>query len=190
MLTSSVSTESHEARDQPREIVLLRRFGVRCRRSYLVTFVVFACALIPRTWGGGDERAEDAIKRGTEALAAQDYRQAIKLFEMANKSQHKACGPCYLGLASAYEGLQDVVQQLENANKALHYTSEAQGKARAHELKGEALLALANQDPRKLKEAEEEFRAAAELDGSDRGFILTLELPCSSNRVPARGKRN
>jgi len=124
---------------------------VRGSRSVFITLMVFASALAPRAWGGGDELVEDAIKRGTAALAAGDYRQAIKLFEVANKSQHKACGPCYLGLASAYEGLHDAEQQAENANKALQYLSDALGKAKAHELKGEAFLALGTLDPRKRK---------------------------------------
>jgi thiol-disulfide isomerase/thioredoxin len=127
--------------------------------------------------------------RGTAALVAGDYWQARKLFETANKAQHKACGPCYLGLASAYEGLHDAEQQLENANKALQYLSDTLGKAKAHELKGEAFLALGIQDPRKLKDGEEEFRAAAELDRGNPRIHFDLGITLLKQSQTDEGKK-
>jgi thiol-disulfide isomerase/thioredoxin len=137
---------------------------------------MFSSILAPGAWGGKDESAEDQLKRGTEALAARDYQQAVKLFEQANKTRHKSCGPCYQGLADAYMALGDSGKQLENANKALQCSPDAQGKAKAHESKGNAFLRLGKEDPRKLKDGEEEFRTAAQLDRSNPTFQLEVGI--------------
>ena len=136
--------------------------------------IVWASVLASRVFGSNHESVEDQLKRSNEAVAAGNYAQAIKLLESANKSSHKSCGPCYLGLASIYRGLGDIEDQLENANKALRYLSDRRDEAKAHEIKGDAFLALGTEDPRKVRDAEGEFRTAAGLDGSN--SILRLKL--------------
>lgn len=145
-------------------------------KVFLTFFLLSVSVFAPGACGAKEQPADDDLKRGNEALVAGDFHQAIKLLEKANKSQHKSCGPCYLGLASAYRGLHDFDKQLESANKALLWVSDPRDKAKAHVLSGDAFMALGKKDPRKLKDAETEYRAATELDGSNASFHFALGI--------------
>jgi peroxiredoxin len=147
---------------------------MRCGKSIFTYCLFFLFVLVAGAWGAGDASAQDELRRGRDAVEAGDFRQAIALLEGANKSQHKACGQCYLWMALAYRGLHDFERELENADKALEYLADAPAKARAHELKGDALVFFGTKDPRKFKDAEAEFRAAVECDGSNPVFHFDL----------------
>lgn len=132
---------------------------------------------------------EDRLKGAREAMAAKNYAEAIKLFNAANKSSHKSCVQCYLGLALAYRATLDGEKELENAKKALEYASEDAAKVSAHELKGDAFLTLASGDSRRLKDAEDEFRAAALLDQSRPMLHLELGVTLLKESRDEDGKR-
>ena len=159
------------------------------RWAFILSLAAFGLALAPAHCQASDQSVEDLLKRGKEAFAARNYAQAIKLFKSANKASHNSCGPCYLGLAFAYRGAGDVEKQIENAEKAIQYIPDHRDQATAHEMKGDAFLALAHQDPRKLKDAEEEFRTAAQLDNSNSVFHLKLGLALLKQSRDDEGKR-
>lgn len=123
-----------------------------------------------------DPVVEQNLKRAQEAMAAGKYEDAIKAFSSANKRRQDRCDVCYLGMASAYLAQGDADHTLENSDRALACATDDQVRAKAHYRKGQVLLALALQDAKKLKPAEDELRAAAHLDREVAVYHLDLGI--------------
>ena len=136
-------------------------------RQFFLGAVIGASVLASGARSARAQAAHDQLQLAKEALDAERYNDAVKLFKDANKSEHNACGTCYIGLAAAYAGQGDFDKQLESADRALKYLPDDPSKSRAHVWKGNALVRLYGNDPKKLKEAEQEFRTATQLDNGD-----------------------
>jgi thiol-disulfide isomerase/thioredoxin len=92
----------------------------------------------------------------------------VKAFKDANDRRGAGCASCYVGLARAYESLGAAKNVVEACDKALTLAGADRLVAvMAHQLKAIALQDLGlNKDPKRLREAEQELRAALGIDRS------------------------
>jgi thioredoxin-like negative regulator of GroEL len=123
-----------------------------------------------------DPAVEEHLKKGYDAMAAGKYKEAIRAFKKANQLQHNSCDVCYLGLAAANLKLGEFTNAAGNCDKALLYASDDHKRALAHKTKGEALVAEGGANPQRLKDAESEFRAAAQLEKEEPEHHLNLGI--------------
>jgi thiol-disulfide isomerase/thioredoxin len=107
--------------------------------------------------------AYDQEIRKADALAQQrQYEAALqsykKAFALTGKTSYEAC----LGMALAYRGLGAYKNVADACTDALKLATDPKQQANVHNLHGMALVELANnrQDEKKLREAEQAFRAA------------------------------
>ena len=113
--------------------------------------------------------ADADLEAAFEQLQRRQYEDAVKAFRAANDHRAQKCAVCWLGMARAYEALgaaKNVVDACEHALAIgdLDRTITIQ----AHQLKAVALedLALPNADAKRVREAEDELRAAMAIDPS------------------------
>jgi thiol-disulfide isomerase/thioredoxin len=102
------------------------------------------------------------IKQGNDELASRHYEEAANAFKKANQLRHDTCGGCYLDLAVAQTRLGDVDNALKSCDKAISCATDDDLRTMSHTLKGNILVEMGN-DPKKLKAAESEYRAALDL---------------------------
>lgn len=148
-------------------------------------FTVSFAQLAPPT--ASDPVFEESMRHGQQALAAHKYGEAIKAFEEANKRQQKKCAACYVWMATAYLSVGDFARGLESCDRAISYTNDNALLAQAHSLKGDALLALATQEPKKLGQAENEFRTAVQQDKDVAVYHLRLGVALLRESRDAEG---
>lgn len=103
------------------------------------------------------------LKRGNEEYLAGKYQDAERDYAQAVKQTHESCRLCLEGLALAKAHLGDAPGSLKLADKALALAATPEEKAGVHNCKGEICLMYAAADPKKLADAETEYRAVAEL---------------------------
>jgi thiol-disulfide isomerase/thioredoxin len=137
-----------------------------------------------------DPAFREEFEKGKQALNSYKYENAISEFKKANKLHQNRCADCYYGIALASLQLGDVNHALENADKALALAGDDISRAITHNFKGNAYLALAKVEPKKLKNAEDEYRAAVLLDKSrpDYHFNLARAMLLQSKDVDAKSE--
>lgn len=121
-----------------------------------------------------DPAFQEEFQKAKEALRVHKYDNAISSFKKANKLQQNRCAECYYGMALALFQKQEADHALDNADKALAFEGDDVSRAVTHNLKGNIFLALARSEPKKLKNAEDEYRAAAQLDKTQPDYHMNL----------------
>ena len=114
------------------------------------------------------------FEQGQTVLQAGKYDEAINAFKKANKLQKDSCAQCYLGMAVAYYHKEDLDKARENCDRALASAPDDTTRVVAHNLKGNVLLTFSETDPKKLVQADAEFRSAIELDPGKPALHLNL----------------
>jgi len=105
----------------------------------------------------------DQIESARRAMSAKRYHDAISAFKKANKLQGDACYQCWLGIAASNLQMAEYKQALQAADRAIVTAKDDAGRAVAHNLKGNILTSSAD-GPKDLSAAEEEYRAASQLN--------------------------
>jgi thiol-disulfide isomerase/thioredoxin len=121
-----------------------------------------------------DPAFKEQFEQGQQALKAGKYKDAIAALEKANKLQSNSCAECYLLLAAAYYESGKFSQCEENCDKAAAAAGDDGTRARAHNMKGNALHASSGTDSKQMKAAESEYRAAVQMDPKVAVFHLNL----------------
>jgi tetratricopeptide (TPR) repeat protein len=130
--------------------------------------------------------AADLIKQGTADLGSQRYPDAVAAFKKANQLRHDACAECYFGLAIAESRLGDMEAAVKSCDKAISCAADDNLRVASHNLKGN-LLQQAGDDPKQLKAAESEYRAALELNKDDAAAHLNLGVTLLKESQKAEG---
>lgn len=121
---------------------------------------------------------QQAIARGDQAVQSHKYDDAIKEYRKANKLSANRCSVCNQRLALVYFRIAEPDQGLDYCAKAVDCASGDQELASAYKLQGDALLAVANGDTKRLKQSETALRNALAHDPSlaDAHFLLAKDL--------------
>jgi peroxiredoxin len=135
----------------------------------------------------GDAQLKEHLRRATAATTAGKYDQALKELKEANKEKNNQCDVCYLEMADVYFKAGDFEHVLENAQKAAAAASSDVIRAEAHAMQGQALARRSASDPRKLKAAEQELRAAVQLDPQRAIYHLNLGVILLKQSQDAEG---
>jgi tetratricopeptide (TPR) repeat protein len=144
-------------------------------------FTVLACALfLPQpavSQTAASDPAADLLNQATADLKSQRYQEAVTALKKANQLRHDACADCYFELAIAQSKLGDMDGALKNCDKAISCVPDDNLRTESHTLEGNILQEMGG-DPKKLKAAESEYRAALELqkDNAMAHFNLGLTL--------------
>lgn len=107
--------------------------------------------------------ANAVAQRATKEYQDGKYQEAVRDFLQAAKLSHDTCQQCVEGMALSKAHLGDQKESLKLADKAIAMAAAPGDKVAAHDCKGEICLLYAAADPKKLSEAETEFRASADL---------------------------
>jgi len=116
---------------------------MRQMRVAFSVIVLAAClpALLSAQAGqAADPAFKEQFERGGKALKDGKYKDAIDALKKANKLSNNSCGECYLLLAVAYYHSGELGQCEENCDKAAATASDDLMRAKAHNLKGNALF--------------------------------------------------
>ncbi len=119
--------------------------------------------------------AADLLKQGTADLTSQHYQDAVAAFKKANQLHHDDCGECYFGLAIAESRMGDTEAAIKSCDKAISCAADDNLRVASHTLKG-TLLQRIGTDPKELKAAESEYRAALEIKKDDATAHLNLGI--------------
>jgi len=140
---------------------------------------VLAClAFLPRptvAQTAAVDPAADLLTQGTADLTSQHYQDAAAAFKKANQLHHDDCGECYFGLAIAQSRMGDTEAAIKSCDKAISCAADDNLRVASHALKGNLLQRTGN-DPKKLKAAESEYRAALEIKKDDATSHLNLGI--------------
>jgi len=114
----------------------------------------------------GGMTVEADVEAAMQLLQGRKYEDALKAFRQANDRRGQNCAICYVGMARAYETLGAAKNVVESCDRALAVVEKDKFLAiQARQLKAVALQDLAHgKDPKRLREAEDELRAALSLD--------------------------
>ncbi len=143
-----------------------------------VLTIVACLAFLPRpavAQTAAVDPAADLIKQGTADLTSQHYQDAAAAFKKANQLHHDDCGECYFGLAIAESRMGDTEAAIKSCDKAISCAADDNLRVAGHSLKGTLLQRIGN-DPKQLKAAESEYRAALELKKDDATAHLNLGI--------------
>ncbi len=115
---------------------------------------------------GGGITVDADVDAAMQQLQRRQYEDALKAFRQANDRRGQSCAICYLGMARAYESMGAAKNVVESCDRALAVAgSDKFMVIQARQLKAVALQDLAQgKDPKRLREAESELRAALTLD--------------------------
>jgi thiol-disulfide isomerase/thioredoxin len=126
------------------------------------------------------------LKQGKDDLASQHYEDAANAFKKANQLRHDTCADCYLDLAVAQTRLGHPDDALKSCDKAISCASDDDLRTMSHTLKGNILVQMGN-DPKKLKAAESEYRAALDLRANSAITHLNLGVTLLKESQTAEG---
>jgi tetratricopeptide (TPR) repeat protein len=138
----------------------------------VVCLVCSALCRLPQT--SADPAYQEEFEKGKAALVAHKYDNAIASFKKANKLHQNQSADCYYGIALVLQRQGEVDRALENATKALALAGDDISRAVIHNLKGSLFLGIGRNEPKKLKNAEDEYRAATQLDKNNPDYHLNL----------------
>jgi protein TonB len=108
------------------------------------------------------------VDAAMQQLQRRQYEDALKAFRQANDRRGRGCAICYLGMARAYESMGAAKNVIESCDRALAIASTDKVlEIQARQLKAVALQDLGQgKDPKRLRDAEDELRAALALDST------------------------
>ena len=118
------------------------------------------------------------VDAALQQLQRRQYEDALKGFRQANDRRGQSCAICYLGMARAYESMGAAKNVIESCDRALAIAGSDKVLAiQARQLKAVALQDLAQgKDPKRLREAEDEIRAALAVDSTASYLHFNLGL--------------
>jgi thioredoxin-like negative regulator of GroEL len=147
---------------------------LRVACSAVVLVLCLRAFLFAQAGEAADPAFKEQLERGSQALKAGKYKDAIDALKRANKLRNSSCGECYLLLAVAYYHSGELSQCEDSCDKAAATASDDLIRAKAHNLKGTAVFSEAGKDSKKIKVSEDEFRSAAQLDPKAAVYHLSL----------------
>jgi TonB family protein len=118
------------------------------------------------------------VDAAMQQLQRRQYEDALKAFRQANDRRGQNCAICYVGMARAYETLGAAKNVVGSCDRAIAIAgSDKFLIIQARQLKAVALQDLAQgKDPKRLREAEDELRAALALDPTANYLHFNLGL--------------
>lgn len=150
-----------------------RRRPLRIAAALLV--VVAATTGRARSASPPDETA--ILEAADESLGNGDFKEAIRQYKAADKVSGGSCVVCQLGLARAFNGVRAHKEVLKAVEAVLRLTTEKPALALAYNEQGLALMASADGDEERLKQAEAAFRQVIALANPPRAhFNLGVAL--------------
>ncbi|HEX6974831.1 MAG TPA: redoxin domain-containing protein [Vicinamibacterales bacterium] len=143
-------------------------------RTIIRTAVVSALAALcltsaPLRAARQDKESEytDKLTEGDALLAKRQWEDALKAFKRASALRDKSSLAAHAGMARAYYGMGAYKNAIDSWTEALKVTNgDAKSEATCHNQRGMALFASTTKADKKVKDAEEDFRAAIALDSS------------------------
>jgi thiol-disulfide isomerase/thioredoxin len=123
--------------------------------------------------------ADQLMKEGYADAGAKKYDDAMKAFKKANQMQRDACADCFLQMAIVETKTGDYDHALKDCDKAIACASTDTVREQTHFLKGNILGSapqMGASDPKKLKQAENEYRATLALDPHSKEAHLNLAI--------------
>jgi len=130
--------------------------------------------------------AADLLQQGHDDLLRQRYQDAMKAFKKANQLRHGTCADCYFEMAVALTRTGEFDEALKSCDKAISCATTDLVRTSSHTLKGNILQNMAD-DPKKLKAAEAEYRAALALDTNSANAHLNLGVVLLRESLVAEG---
>jgi peroxiredoxin len=109
---------------------------------------------------GNSAAYEEDLEKGQLLLRTGKFEDAVKVLKRAVKSSGDTCAECSWDLAQAYWKLGASKNVIETCDKLIRIAADPLMQAQAHNLKGNALGSDENRKPERLREAENEYRAA------------------------------
>jgi TonB family protein len=122
---------------------------------------------LPPVETAGLARSKDSeLELGLQALERRQFEEALKIYKRTSDARGKQCADCFFGMALAYEGLGAAKNVAESCDRAIALgAGNTPLVVQAHQHKGIALQMIGEyKDPKRLSEAEAEFRLALALD--------------------------
>ena len=117
------------------------------------------------------------LEAADDSLGDGDFKEAIRQYREADKISGGSCVLCQLGLAKAFNGVRAYKEALKAVEVVLRLTTEKPALAIAYNEQGLALLASADGDEGRLKQAEAAFRNVISLANPPRAhFNLGVAL--------------
>ena len=135
-----------------------------------------------------EAQSRQLSQNGYAALKSGQAREALELFESANKLAKDSCLECFLGMTAAYTQLGKLSEALDSGNRALAVATNDADQAKAHKLRGRALLSFLPVDEKRLQQAEQEFRAAAQLQPKQAIYRCDLGIVLLRQKKDVEGK--
>lgn len=114
------------------------------------------------------------IKSGDELRRQGKFQEAYKSYDKANKGLGEKCAPCLVRMALTKLNLGDEGGSLKLVDRSLALASNAHERADAYATRGEILLAVADDNPKKLATAEDAFQSAIKEDPEAPIFHMKL----------------
>jgi thioredoxin-like negative regulator of GroEL len=136
-------------------------------RTAVVTGFAAVCLTSAPVVALQDQAAEytDKLREGDALLAKRQWEEALKAFKRASTLKDKTSVAAYAGMARAYYGMGAYKNAVESWTDALKYTNgDAKMEATCRNQRGMALFASTGKADKKIKEAEDDFRAAMARD--------------------------
>ena len=154
---------------------------MRKGRAFAAMIVVLfaAVALIAQAEKTQAEKTPyaDAYDKAHELLLRHEYFEALKGFQKANQLAGGRSADCYVGMAQTMVGMKTWANVLETTQTAIELAKDNPLLlARAHAARGAAYQAMAEKDPAKLRDAEQELRQALVADPDSRVPDLHFNL--------------
>lgn len=126
------------------------------------------------------DAVSQALTQGDLYFSKHKYELAIDAYRKADKLAHHSSATCYLKMATAERKLGDFSSALDDAKRAEKVAGDEKSVAvQAHQIRAALLAQMAGKPTdKKLREAEEELRAALALDATqplthyDLGMVL------------------
>ena len=119
----------------------------------------------------------DLLQAADDSMHAGDFKEAIRQYKQADKASGGSCVACQLGLAKAFNAVGAHKEVLKSVEMVLRLTTDKQALSIAYNEQGLALLASADGDQDKLKQAEAAFRQVIALgDPAPAHFNLGVAL--------------
>ena len=124
-----------------------------------------------------EPKIDSDLEAAFQLLGKRQNEEALRAFRKANDQRGQNCAVCYMGIARAYEMLGAAKNVVENCDRALAIERNDRTLiAQARQLKAIALQDLGPKDPKRLREAEEELRAALTLEPAANFLRFNLGL--------------
>lgn len=126
----------------------------------LVTGSIFLLVLFFGIVPSAQQASTDLLKTGQKLASEGKLDEAFKAYEKASKASGQKCSACFFRMSWTKLRLNDEGGAKKFANKAIEVAQTPQERSDAYALKGEVLLAFAEENKKEAAHAEEAYRAA------------------------------